>query len=315
MAKKRKRAIEELTEELPEHDLKWRYAATEFEHVVHFRPIHFLLLPVDVVQENIQVLVEGQPFGGMLRRQLLQLGDHPFQGDIAELDRVIGFLDVPVALGQPAAADVAMVPGKVDLFDIFMVVLAGLEVLLQQGRLELAPTLIDGDGMSDVPGGAGHGGQIGFGGEGQIKVSDGVDGVEQAEEMHLDVFPAKRRPEAVHPFSMFVVGFEVADAVLIILIGLVGKGHHLFVAFGQHPDGGDHPGEEAGGEGAAGEAEEVDLVALFVIPHDEAIGGDDVGIKGGADALIDHLRDGSLEAPPGGGVHRLVPGRVGSNAG
>lgn len=276
------------------------------------RPIYLIDLAVDVVQKDVDMLVKVESF---VRRELLHLGDHPFQSNVTELHRVIGLLDVLVALGEPTSANVSVIAGKVDLFDIFMVVFAGIEVLLHQRRLELTSSLVDGHGMSHMLGRTRHGGQIGFGGEGQIEVSHRVDGVEQAEEMHLDVLTTKGRSEAVHPFSILLGGFESPDAVFVILIGFVGKGHHLFVALGQHPDGGHHAGEETGGEGATGEAEEIDFVPVLVVAHDEAIGGDDVGIKGGADALIDHLRDGSLEASPHAGIHGFVPGRIGANTG
>lgn len=279
------------------------------------RPIRLIDLAVNVVQENIHVLVKSQSFSGIVHRKLSQFGDHPLQSNIAELHRVVGLGDVLFALGEPTSANIPMISGKVDLFDILMIVCAGVEVLLQQSRLELTSTLVDGNGMSNMLGRPGHFGQIGFGGEGQIEVSHRVDGVEQAQEMHLDVLPTKRRSEAVHPFFIFVGRFEFPHPVLIVLIGFVGKGDHLFVALGQHPDGSDHPGEETGGEGATGEAKDVDFVPVLVVSHDEAIGGDDVGIKGGADTLIDHLRDGSLETSPRAGVHRFVPGRIGSNAG
>ena len=279
------------------------------------RPIRLFDLAVNVIQEDVHVLVEGQSFGGIVHRELSQFGDHPLQSNIAELHRVIGLHDVLIALGEPTSANVSVVPGKVNLFDILMIVFAGVEVLLQQSRLEFTSTLIDGNGMSNMLCSTGHLGQVCFGGEGQIEVSYRVDGVEQAKEMHLDVLTTKSRSEALHPFSIFGFRFEFSHTVLIILVGFIGKGNHLFVALGQHPDGGNHPGEETGGEGATGEAKEEDFVPILVVSHDEAIGGDDVGIKGGADALIDHLRDGSLETSPHAGIHRFVPGCIGSNAG
>lgn len=302
-----------LTEEVPEAHLPGRFAAAQSEHIVDSRVIHLILLATEVGQKDVHVLIEEQSVVGIFRGQFLQFGDHPFQRDIAELHRVIGFVAVQVALGEPTSANVAMIPGKIDLFDILAVDPGGFDVLLQQSHPELASTFIDGYGMSNVLGGAPHGGQIGFASEGQIEVADRIDGIPQAQEMHSDILAAEGHPEFIHPNFVLLGRLEAADAVLVILIDFVGKWHHLFVALGQQPDGVDHARKEAGGEGAPGEAEDVYFVPIVIIAHDEAIGADDVGIKGGAEALIDHLRERSLEASPNGGVHRFLPGGISSN--
>ena len=76
--------------------------------------------------------------------QGVELPDHPFQGDIAELERVVRLDCSVVAWRHPPPANVTVVSGEKDFFDIFFCFLAicGNLVLLEEGGFELAATLV-----------------------------------------------------------------------------------------------------------------------------------------------------------------------------
>ena len=244
--------------------------------------------------------------------QILQLLHHPREWRVRQLPMLIWLL-------HPPASHVAMVAREPDLLD------PGLRadvVVGEQGRLELEAPLVDGHGVPNVGGGGGGDVPIALAKQRDLELADAVDAVEQAEKMNHHAWAAEGGLEVVHVLDPGFIarGERVAPPGLLILAeGVPGEADHLLVPLRQQANGLHHFGQEPGGVGAAGEAEDVDGVARGEVAHDELISPDHVRLEGAPDGLIHSGGEACLEPleqPSGVGAAGggLILG-IGANAG
>lgn len=106
-----------------------------------------------------------------------------------------------------------------------------------------------------------------------------------------------------------------ANPLLIVLIGFVGKRHHLLIALREHANCGDHTCNEASSEGPARKAKDINVVPFVIVSHDKAVASKDVLVKSGTNSLINQLGYPSLDPPKYAGVDRLMTSDIGSDSG
>ena len=136
--------VADLTHDTPHKCRRRRDASSVLQNIMNrrfHRRRHFAII---ILQEDVSMVVPIDLVCRMFGWQRVELSDHPFQGNITQLERVVRLDFSAVTWRHPAPANVTVVSGEKNFLDIFFCVLliCGSLVLLEEGGFEFAATLV-----------------------------------------------------------------------------------------------------------------------------------------------------------------------------